>query len=258
MAEKRENKSYRLLDDRSGTSFLLKVGRDMNLLIYDQKENVNKAIRHCPNEKSIFVEDQSKYAIVETIIFEHGYLEVPFNKPITQKFLDSHPDNLSNGGGWFEEVNDEVEASDYVDIEDLKHSIKDAIIQKSKESDGIYALEMVASVITGSFSESTSLSLNELKRIIYIEIENNPDYFVDEKGNVNIFDDQETQRKFIVLRALKDGIIKKSANGKTMSWGKTHKKIITAPIGVDLVDHFAEYLSTNEGILVAEEIKNRS
>ena len=65
------------------------------------------------------------------------------------------------------------------------------------------------------------------------------------------------QRKYITLRAIKDGIIKKSPNNKSIVWGKDSKKIYTAPQGVDLVESFADYLSSDDGIIVLEEIKKR-
>lgn len=256
--EKRTNKSYRLMDDRTGTSFLLKVGRDMNLTVYDEKQDVRRAIRHCPNEKTIFIDEQSKHALVEQIIFEYGYLEVPADRPLTQQFLDQHPDNHANGGNWFESVDEEKESQDYVKEEDLKHEIRTLIIEKSKEDDGVYALEMVASVLTGSLAEVSKMKTAELKRLLYTELEVNPHYFTDDNGNITVFDDQEMQRKYLTLRALSDNIIKKSPNGRAMHWSKDNKKIAAAPVGVDLVEYFAEFLSTDEGILVSEEISKRS
>jgi len=43
-----------------------------------------------------------------------------------------------------------------------------------------------------------------------------------------------------------------------MLWAKGGKVIATAPQGVDLLEYFTDYLSSDEGILVIEEIKKRS
>lgn len=258
MADKFIAKSYRLADDRSGEVFLLKVGRDMNLLVFDKTKGYNRAIRHCPNEKSIFVDEQSDHALVDTIIFEKGYLDVESNQQVTQKFLDTHPSNIANGGNIFEEVDEEKDAMSYVDEEDLKHSIRSVVIEKANEANGIYALEMVASVLTGSLDETRKMTTGEMKRIIYQEIDDNPSYFLSETGEVNIFDDDQMQRKYLTLRALKDGILKKSQNGRAMYWVKGDKKIVTAPVGIELVEFFTDFLSSDDGILVAEEIAKRS
>lgn len=258
MADKFIAKSYRLTDDRSGEVFLLKVGRDMNLLVFDKTKGYNRAIRHCPNEKSIFVDEQSDHALVDTIIFEKGYINVEANQQITQKFLDAHPSNVINGGNIFEEVDDEKDAMSYVEEEDLKHEIRTVVIEKANEKDGVYALEMVASVLTGSLDETRKMTVGEMKRIIYQEIDDNPSYFTNENGEINIFDDDHMQRKYVTLRALKEGILKKSQNGRAMHWAKGDKKIVAAPVGIELIEFFTDFLSTDDGILVAEEIAKRS
>ena len=43
-----------------------------------------------------------------------------------------------------------------------------------------------------------------------------------------------------------------------MVWVKDNKMIVTAPRGLGLVEYFADFLGTEEGMLVAEEIKRRS
>lgn len=252
------DKSYRLVNDRSGEAFLLKTGKNRKLLIFDEKKGFNRPIRHCPNEKSIFIDEQSDHALVEPIIFEFGQLEVSYQNQITQKFLNAHPDNASNGGNWFEEINDEVEAEKIIETEELILDIKQEIRNKSKEKDGIYALEMVASVLLNSDNKASEMGKEELKRIIYREVDKNPNYFLDENNNINIFNNEELQRKYLTLRALKEGILKKSISDKSIMWAKDNKVITSAPRGINLIDYFADFLSTDDGILVLEEIKKRS
>jgi len=110
----------------------------------------------------------------------------------------------------------------------------------------------------GSIDQVASKGTEELKRILYNEIENSPEYFTDEAGNPVIFDNGEVFRKYLVLKSIKDGIIKKSPNNKSIMWVKDKEVIATAPVGVDLVDYFTSYLATDEGMLVLEEITRRS
>lgn len=248
------DKTYRLLDSRSGESFLLKVGRNRKLLYFDEVKGYNRAIRHCPNEKSIFVDEQSEHAFVEPIIFVKGQLEVKKEYQSTQEFLKCHPDN----GKWFEEVNEEIEASEDIEIEELVTQIKQDVREKGEEKDGIYALEMLAANIKGSVEAVAQMSKSELKRVIYQEIDRNPDYFTDDSGNVNVFNDDYLQLRYLTLRAIKDGIIKKSPNRKSILWSHNGNLIVTAPNGTELIEYFTEFLSTDEGILVIEEIKKRS
>lgn len=254
-----KTKEYQLTDNRSGEAFLLKSGRNRRLSIFDKEKGYRRAIRHCPNEKSIYIDEQSEHALVTPIIFERGFLTVPPDQIMTQQFLSAHPDNVANGGGWFEEIDESAIAKDSVNREELILDIKQIVRDKSKDKDGIFYLEMVSASILGSYVKAKDMTQEEMKRVIYNKIDENPSYFTDDLGNINIFDDEEVQRKYLVLRALSDGVIKKSANNKSITWGDAGKEIIvSAPRGVDLVDFFVNYLSSDEGILVIEEIKRRS
>ena len=117
---------------------------------------------------------------------------------------------------------------------------------------------MTVAVILDSVAEASKMTKAELKRVIYNEADRNPEYFTDSNGNITIFDDEDTSRKYMTLRAIADGIIKKSPNNKSMVWAKDGKVIATAPVGLDLVEYFADFLSTDEGILVIEELKRRT
>lgn len=258
MGKNLQDRSYRLANDRSGESFMLKVGRKGNLTIFDEDEGVRRAIRHCPNQKSVFRDEQDDYAVVAPIIFVNGYLTVKATEPITQQFLDLHPSNVDNGGGWFETVNDELEAKESIEVDELKVDLKYLVRQKSKEKDGIHALKAEAAVVLNSVDQAGAKGLEELKQILYNEIEADPYYFTDEAGNPTIFDNDEITRKYIVLKSLKDGVIRKSPNNKSIMWAKNKEIIATAPLGIDLVDYFTTFLSTDEGILVLEEITRRS
>ena len=263
---KTNKKTYRLTDERSGQSCMIKVGRKGNLTIFDPNykredggKGARRAIRHCPNQRSIFVDEQDqKHSRVDPVIFEFGYLEVPNTQPITQQFLSMHPSNTANGGGWFEEVNEEKEAKESVAEEELITQLRTAVMDMAKKEDGIHKLSALVAVLLDSVDEATSMGIESLKRVIYNEINADPHYFTDENGNVNIFDDDESERRYIILRAIKDQIIKKSPDGRSVMWTKDSKVIVTAPISVDLIDFFTDYLTSDDGMLVVQEIMRRS
>ena len=251
---------YRLTNDKSGISQVIKSGRKGNLLVFDEKEQRSRAIKHCPNQKSIYVDEQNQFAIVEPIVFLYGQLHVKANDVITQEFLASHPSNSKNSetGGWFEEINEEQEAKEGTADTELKASIISKIIEVSKEKDGLHQLSAVVAVLEGSFADAQKMGLEELKRSLYNEVDSDMRYFLDEENKVTIFNDRHIQRKYLTLKGLNEQIIKKSNLGRTMMWKDTEKVILTAPRSVDLVEHFAEFLGTDEGMLVAEEMANRS
>ena len=225
-------KSYRLTDDRSGEAFMLKTGKKGNLTVFDKEAETRRAIRHCPNQRSIFMDEQDKHALVQPIIFINGYLEVPNNQPITQKFLENHPSNAANTekGGWFELVNEEQEAKESIQDEELRMDIMYAVRQMSKQEDGIHELRAVVSVLTGSVEDTYTMGIEELKSVIYNEIEADTSRFTDENGNVTIFEDDDIKRKYLILRAIREGIIKKNANGRSIMWARDKKVIATDTI----------------------------
>jgi hypothetical protein len=255
----RQDKSYRLCNNRSGESFLLKTGKKGNMTVFDKDKKVRRAIRHCPNQSTIYLDKQDQFALVEPIIFEYGQFKAGFDQPVTQMFLDAHPSNVVNGGSTFEPVDLEQTAKESTSDIELRSNIVNTIIKTSKEEDGFYKLSAVAAVIKGSVDEVKDLSTSELKELLYKEMDRDLKFFVDEDGNVDIFDDESIQRKYIILNALRLHVLKRSADGRSMLWGdKDGKKITSSPRGVDLIDFFSEYLTTDDGILVMEEIRARS
>lgn len=251
-------KEYRLTGDRSGLAYDIKTGRKRKLLVFDEDKGISRPIRHCPSEPTIYADDQSQYAYVEPIFFMHGYLKVPKEAQITQQFLDAHPSNVANGGNLFEEVNDEKEAERELELDEMKIDIYNAIREVAKKDGGEYELEAVVAVLENSVATAAEMGMQSLKRRIYQEVESNPEYFCDDEGNVTIFEDAYVTRKYFVLRAIKEAVIKKSPNGRSILWVRDGKTIATAPRGIDLTDYFTEFLGTDEGMLVADEIKKRS
>ena len=250
-------KEYRLTGDRSGLAYIIKTGKKRKLLVFDEDKGVSRPIRHCPNEPTIYADKQSEFAFVQPLWFMHGYLEVPRESQITQQFLDMHPDNVANGGNLFEEINDEKEAENDLKIDDIKIDIYNAIRKIASEDGGEYKLEAVVAVLEDSVVTASEMGLKSLKRRLYQEVEADYEFFCDDSGNVTIFQDDFISRKYFVLRALKENVIKKSPNNKSIVWTRDGNLIATAPRGVELTDFFTDFLATEEGMLVGEEIKRR-
>lgn len=271
--QKFNERTYRLTDDRTGLSYFIKTGKRRNLLVFDEEHGIKRPIRHCPSEPTIFADDigeevmigdkarvvkQADKAKVEPIIFVGGYLTIPATDQHTQKFLAMHPNNAANGGALFEMVDEETEAEESLEIDELKQDIYQAIREKANEDGGEYALESVVAVLENSVVTASQMGMKSLKRRIYQEIEADPYFFVDDNFNVNIFNDDYISRKYFVLRAINEAVIKRSPNNKSMLWVKDGTSIMTAPRGVELTEAFTDFLASDEGMLVAEEIKKRS
>lgn len=251
-----KDKLYQLRKGLNPLTYIIKNGRRGDLIIY--KDNKNRAIRFCPNEQSVYVDEQSEFALVQDVIFEKGILNVPAREVIKQQFLDEHPDNIANGGGLFKELDEEKGAEEAVNKEDLILDIKYEIRNKAKEKNAEELLKPVASVILNSIDKANRMTIKELQNVLYRKAESNPQYFIDNKGNVDVFENESNFKRYFIMTALKDGVIKQSFDKKAFIWGDTKELIAQAPRGVELIDFFIEFIGTQEGILVAEEIKKRS
>lgn len=251
-APKLTAKNYRLLKYQPLT-FTLKVGRNNSLLVPDPSTGYMRAIRHCPGEQSIFVDEQSEHAVVQPIIFLKGLLETRETDVITQQFLDAHPKR----GGVFELIDNTADAIDIADMEELKIDVKQAIRAKAKEDAGVDELRIIVSVLTSNAAEAAKKSIPELKNTLYDLIEENVTRFVNDKGEVSIFDDVDIKRAAITQHAFNSGKIQVSADGSKVMWADSKNTICLIPTGHSHVEFFSRYLGTEEGLQVAVEISKR-
>jgi len=246
-------KEYRLTKYQPLT-FELKTGRDNDLIIFDESEDTNRAIRHCKNEKSIFVDEQSKNAVVSNIIFINGFLFTEQKDVITQDFLDAHPSN----GRLFEAIDDAADAKDMVDWEELILDIKYAIRQKAKEENGAETLRILVSVINSDPSGASKMEVDELKNELYDAVNVNPMRFCNEEGEVTVFDDSDITRMAIAQQAFLSGVITISGDSRRVIWGDNKATICNIPLGKNATQYFSNFLETEEGMTVMREIDKRS
>jgi hypothetical protein len=251
-APKLTAKNYRLLRYQPLT-FTLKVGRNNSLLVFDESTGMNRAIRHCPGERSIFVDEQSENAVVVPIIFLKGLLETKETEVLTQMFLDAHPKN----GGVFELIDTASDATDIADMEELKLDVKQAIRDKAKEDAGMEELRLITSVLISNAAEAAKMEPSQIKNALYDLVDQNVKRFVNDNGEVSIFDDVKIKRAAITQHAFNSGVIQVSADGSKVMWSDNKATICMIPVGQSHVDFFSKYLGTEEGLQVAVEISRR-
>jgi len=95
------------------------------ITIFDEEIGQIREMRYCPNEPSIWRDEQSDNARKEAVVFRNGNLIVPKTKPNLMEYLDRHPGNQSNGGSIFKLVDNTRDAEINLDKE---FSISEAII----------------------------------------------------------------------------------------------------------------------------------
>lgn len=251
-AQKLVAKNYRLLRYEPLT-FTLKVGRENTLLVFDEEKRINRAIRHCPNEKSIFVDEQSNTAVVEPIIFLKGLMETKASDIITQQFLDAHPKR----GNVFDVIDDAADAAELTDLEEIKLDVKGAIRAKAKEESGQEELRIILAVLLSDTAAVAKMGIAEIKNELYELIDVNVTRFVNQDGEVTIFDDVDIKRAAITQHAFNSGVISVSADGSRVVWSDSKTTVCHIPVGQNHIDFFSRFLGTEEGLQVAVEISKR-
>jgi hypothetical protein len=203
------------------------------LMWYDEKNNQNRALRYCTNQKSPFEDEQDGNFIIEPIIFEDGFLRVPKNNPVLQEFLHYHPLN----GNIFVEVDKEKDAA--AEVEDLNLEVEALIEARQLSLDQI---ETLTRVMFGK--DPSTVSTAELRRDILVFAKRDPKEFL------NILNDPELkfqakvrtffENKLLILR-----------NGDKEVWFNTatnKKKMLSVPFGEDPYEMVAHYLQSDDGI----------
>mgnify|MGYP003342832720 FL=1 len=88
-------KTFLLYGNTSPVSFILQ-SRDTEtrrLLYFDEKLKRNRSLRYASNQTSPFQDEQDDNAILESIVFEDGVLQVHDTNPVLYEFLKLHPGN---------------------------------------------------------------------------------------------------------------------------------------------------------------------
>jgi hypothetical protein len=248
----RVDKSYRLLK-YSPLTFELKTGRNNNLIVFDPETEDTRAIKHCPNEKSIFVDEQSKLGVVKSIVFVNGVYNVKATDVRTQQFLDIHPSN----GIIFEEINQSADAQEMLEWEDLILDMKTEIRKKAREENGIEEIRVLVSALTSDISGTANLSAPELRYAAFELVESNPDRFLNDDGEISIFDDSDITRKAISNNAFASGVVTLSPDARQILWSDNKAPICSVPRGKGYSQFFADYLKTDDGIEVMKELSKR-
>lgn len=203
------------------------------LMWFDEKNNVNRALRYCTNQKSPFEDEQDGNAIIEAIIFEDGFLRVPKNNPVLQQFLHYHPLN----GTIFSEVDKEKDAAS--EVQDLDLEIE-ALVEARALT--LEQLETLTRVMFGK--DPSTVSTAELKRDILVFAKRDPKEFL------NILNDPELKFQ-AKIRLFFESKLLVMRNGEKEVWFNTatnKKKMLSVPFGEDPYEMAGHFLQSDEGI----------
>jgi len=203
------------------------------LMWFDEKNNVNRALRYATNQKSPFEDEQDGNAIIEPIIFEDGFLRVPKQNPVLQQFLHYHPLN----GIIFTEVDKEKEAAD--EVNDLNLEVE-ALVEARQLT--IEQIETLTRVMFGK--DPSTVSTAELKRDILVFAKTDPREFL------NILNDPELKFQAKIRMFFENKLLILRNNDKEI-WFNTatnKKKMMSIPYGEDPYEIAGGFLQSDEGI----------
>lgn len=203
------------------------------LMWYDEKNNINRALRYAVNQKSPFEDEQDGNSIIEPVIFEDGFLNVPKTNPVLQKFLHYHPLN----GVVFKEVDKAKDAES--EVESLNMQVE-ALMEARQLS--IEQLETLTRVMFNR--DPSTKSTAELKRDILVFAKNQP------KDFLKILNDPELSYQAKVKLFFENKFLVLKNSGKEI-WFNTptnKKKMMSVPFNEEPHDAAAHYLKSDEGL----------
>lgn len=208
--------------------------------IYDKEDDTVREIRYCPNEPSIFVDEQSENAVKESVIFNRGRLFVPREKPNLKQFLDLHPANKENGGTTFRLVDKKKDASNELEREFL---VSDAVsIVRDKDINDLLPVAMF-------FGVNISAPTSEIRFNLLRIAKSKPSQFI------SSFDSPQVSCRASVQQALDYQILKKKNDG--VYWFDSNKLIVSVAVGQNPTDTMVRFCLTEKGASTLSLIEER-
>ena len=219
----------------SGGGIVYKIPSE--LTVFDNEAGKVRAIRYCPNEPSIFKDEQGEFARREHIIFRNKMLAVPHTKPNLKEFLDAHTGNVANGGTMFKVVDKAASAEEALDKEFAQHEAVSLVRNKS-----IDELLPVALYLSINVNQKNA----EIKRELLMQAKAKPAQFIE------LFDNPKVKCRSAVMQAVDYQILKSKADG--MYWFDTNRLIVSAPAGTSAADVATRFFLTDKGASAYERV----
>lgn len=208
--------------------------------VYDPEKDTVREVRYCPNEPSIWTDEQGEKARREAVIFRDGRIFVPKSKPNLRKFLEVHPGNEANGGGLFRAVDKKKEAEDQLQREFL---LNDAIqLVREKPIEDLLAVAIYHGV-------NINVSTSDIRYNLLQVAKKNPSDFIQS------FDNPQVQARSIVQQAADYQFI--NAKPDSVRWFDSNKVIVSVPAGMDPIDVLTRFCLTEKGASVLSNLEDK-
>lgn len=220
-----------------GIAFMI---QQRGITVFDKENDAIRQMRYCPNENSIWVDEQSENAKKEAVIFRNGKLMVPKEKPNLRKFLENHPQNIANGGTTFKIVNETKKAEDEL----AKEFGQVEAIAAVRDKD-IQELLPVAIYYGLNIDRSTSDIRYDLLKIA----KKKPTEFI------KAFDSPQVVARSVIRQAADYQIIDLRQDGAY--WFDSNGLIVSTPVGQKSIDVLTRFCLTEKGSSVLASLEER-
>tara|TARA_R100000388_G_scaffold92674_1_gene76007 strand:- start:5760 stop:6602 length:843 start_codon:yes stop_codon:yes gene_type:complete len=227
-----ENKEYKI-NKGGGVVYMLP---QKGVTVYDEANDTVREIRYCPNEPSIYVDEQSDNAVRQSVAFRMGRLFVPKEKPNLRKFLDMHPQN----GPVFKEIDKRRDAEKELEKEFI---LTDAIA-RVRDAD-INDLLPVAIY----FGVNINAPVSEIRYNLLTIAKRKTEEFLQS------FDSPQVMTRSTIQQARDYQILSVKKNG--VFWFDSNNLIVSVPVGQDPMDVMVRFCLTEKGASVLSNLEER-
>jgi len=208
--------------------------------VYDKETDSIREIRYCPNENSIWSDEQGSAAVKKSVIFRNGRIFVDERQPNLRRFLELHPGNVANGGNKFKEVDKKVDAEKELQKEFL---VTDAVaLVRDTDITELFAVALYFKV---NINAPTAEIRHNLLRIA----KNKPKEFIES------FDSPTVRTRAVIKQAADYQIIK--LDRSACKWFDSNTQIVSVPVGQDPTDVLTRFCLTEKGSTVLADIEDR-
>lgn len=231
-----KNSEYKMLRP-SGVVFMLP---QKGVTIYDEEQDTVREIRYCPNEPSIYVDEQSDKALKQSVTFREGRLFVPKDKPNLKAFLEAHPHNKSNGGMLFGLVDKKKDAEETLNKEFL---LNDAITMvRDKDINELLPVAIFYGI-------NVNRPVTEVRYNLLNTAKKNPQEFID------AFDNPKVKTRSLLKQAADYQMIKIKDDG--VYWFDSNGLIVSVPVGQNAMDVAVRFCLTERGASVLDSLQEK-
>jgi hypothetical protein len=197
-------------------------------------------MRYCPNEPSIWADEQGEKARKETVAFREGKLFVPKDKPNLRTFMDLHPMNIANGGKVFRNVDKKKDAENELKREFL---LSEAIgMVRDKDINELLPIALYFGIninVATSEIRFNLLNIAKKKTQEFIESFNSP--------QVQVRSTIQQAKDFQMINLKNDGCY----------WFDSNSLIVSVPVGQDAMNVMVRFCLTEKGSSVLSSLEDK-